>query len=472
MDYSRRWYYSISFSAAAVGLVFLFDIGGENPVVKTTLMTSFLILSLYVFEPLPLGQISLIAMFLLLASGVASVDQVLSGFASEAAFIVLLGIFLSNAMAKTSIPSRIVYFVINKIGGTAGGLLVCIIILPVITSIFIPATVIRTTSLIPVVYKVLRWMNVEYNSKAGRKQMMGLAVGSNISSIVFVTAAPANLIAVEIINQSLDVHLGYLGWFLLMFPIWVLMVPISWIVLNFVYGVGEYHESFERAELEAEKRSLGRLSRNDKVFLGVMVSTIGFWVTQPLHGLSLVFPIFLAAVLLSLPRMGIITWQNIKVFNIDLFFFVGATVSLAGILSASGTIDWVTKSVEYSFISVLFESPLLAIVSSAILTQIFHVMITNVNAAVITFLPIVIGVSVTVGADSLVLALSVTASCVLCFLLAIESLASTAVLATGTVSQRDFLKTGAWLTIASIIVVVLVASYWWPPFMKGWNIAS
>ncbi len=465
MRIPNRWLFVLLSVGLGYGCLLAFGVAGESPEVRRMLFVGLLILVLYIGEPLPLGQLSMIALFILLVGSGAEVGEVMVGFASEAALVVLLGLFLNAAMAQTSITQRLVYAMLIRTRGSRKGVIGSILLMPIMTAAIIPATVIRTTLLIPVIQRVNHWNQDLPGSNSTRKRMIALAIGANISSLVLVTAAPANLVAIDLIHASQGVRISYLGWFLLMLPIWLLILPIAWWLLERLYPEPASAGALDLAQLSLERKALGELSKKDRRFLSIMALMVTLWILGPLHGLGLVFPIFLAVILLSLPRIGIIDWHGLKQLNLDVFYLVGATISLARILIDSGTIGWITHSLTDSGIAVLFAHPWLAVLATALLAQLLHLVVTNVNTAVITLLPMILGLSVAFGANPVMLALTVTASCVLCFLLAIESLASTSVLATGEVSQADFIRTGIGLTLASIVVVTLAALFWWPHYV-------
>src|SRR5699024_11706535 len=75
------------------------------------------------------------------------------------------------------------------------------------------------------------------------------------------------------------------------------------------------------------------------------------------------------------------------------------------------SVDW--------FLSMV-KNPLLAAIMTVILTQVFHKMISNVSAAVVTLIPITISVATTAGVAPLGMAFTAGVTCLYGFMLRSE----------------------------------------------------
>lgn len=147
---------------------------------------------LWVFEPIPFSQSSMLLIILFILFDVSSTEVILSGFSSNALFLVLGGLMLGKGVNDTLLGRRLALFILTKFLKMKGGLLFGVIIIQQVFSIFIPAPVIRTAILIPILQNIFLQSK---STKLFEKQiMMGLAYGGNISSIGFLPAAVINVI--------------------------------------------------------------------------------------------------------------------------------------------------------------------------------------------------------------------------------------------------------------------------------------
>ncbi|MBO8172232.1 MAG: DASS family sodium-coupled anion symporter [Bacillaceae bacterium] len=427
----------------------------------TLAITAFAIM-MWVLEPLPFSMTAIIVMVLLPVSGAVSIDLVLSGFSSPAIFLIIAGMMLAAGVDQTALGKRLAYYLLYKVGDKRGGVLGGLILIPQIMAVFIPAAAVRTTMLLPIAHSVLKILGIKRHDQSGRQLMMGVAVGTSISGTAILPAAIGNVITVDLIQYYLDETVTYIDWLLIALPIWVLLIPLTWWVLYRAYPSPEPDGKLKE-EMQKILQELGPISSEEKRTILILFAVFVMWLLEGIHGWPPVIPALIGAILMALPRIGITGWEKLLQIKFGPLILLGLTLSMGRALYESGAISYLSKWLENDLTMYLFSNPLLAVLTVAVLTQLIHKVTSNVSTAVISSVPVVMALS-SHAPDSPALLLAVVAgmTCLFGFVIVVETIPNVLVHGTGWISQRDFLKTGLWLTLITLALTALMAVTWWP----------
>ena len=429
------------------------------------IMLAFLALSVFywTFEPVPIGLTAVILLVLMLVFGVVDESIVYSGFSSPAVFLIIGGMMLARGVNDTPLTKRIAYIFLSKWGGTAKGLLGSIIIIPQIQSFFIPTAAVRATLLLPITLMSLDTIGEKAKGNLGKMILLGAAFGGTISGTGVMTAAIGNILTVELLNEFLGIQITYIQWFAYTFPIWIILIPVVWVTLQKYFPLTEEEKSFPHVKEDIKRKldDLGRLKLEEKKCLGILIIIVALWFTEPIHGLNSSVPALIGVVLMALPGIGCTNWDNMVKINFDTVLLIGVTLSLGYAFNRSGAASHIGESLSVEWILDLLSSPILAVITILIITHILHLVVANVSTAVITLVPIFIGLSIKAGADPVLISLTASLACLHGYILVVEATPNIIVHSSGRIQQKEFILPGLLMTILMSSVVVLVAATWW-----------
>lgn len=454
---------AISFlSATVVFITLLFFMNGNiewSARVGISVMVYGILL--WALEPVPLGMTSVLTLVLLLLLKGTTIDVALSGFKSSAVFLIIAGMMIAKAVNATPLMERVTYALLAKWGKSSRGIFMGMFLLMQIQAFFIPATAVRAQLVTPVVLSILKVVGAGPRSNLTKLMLVGTAYAGNISGTAILTAAIGNILTIEILQLYLGVTLSYFDWFLYALPIWLLLIIVIPAVLWVSYPPEPY--SFEKLQKEMLEKSkkMGALSKVEKRSIVILTLTVLLWMTQPLHGYHPTIPALLAVVLFAFPRIGVVDWKKVVDVNFDLVLLVGATLSLGFVLIDSGAIDLLAGVVTSDIVQQAFGNPWLALCLVVIISQIYHLGVTNVSTAVVTLLPVLIGLSLEVGIDPVIIAFASAVTLLFGYIFVVETMPNVVVHSTGLVKQRDFYLPGILATIATSAITLLVAYTWW-----------
>ena len=428
---------------------------------RSTISIMLYALILWAFAPIPIGLTSVFVLMLLLLLKPVGMETVFSGFASPAIFLIIGGMMMAIGVNHTLLIKRMTYSLLAVMGKSTKGIYIGFTILMQIQAFFIPATAVRATLMMPIVSNIIEETGVSKNSNFSKLMYIGSAFGGNISGVAVLTAAIGNILAVEILRLYAGVSISYLQWFIYTAPIWILLViVVMYIVWKCYPPEVETFENLHK-EMKNKNNELGKLTLDEKKCMAILGFTIILWFTESLHGYHPTFAALLAVILMALPGTGFIEWRKLLDVNFGMILLLGATLSLGYSLIESGAIDLLETLVSPQGVIDVFSNPWLAIPIVIILSQVYHLGVTNVSTAVITMLPVLISLSVQAGLDPVVMSVTSAVSLLLGFLLVVETMPNVVAHSTGRVTQKDFLWPGILATLASIVIMVLVAYTYW-----------
>lgn len=418
---------------------------------------------LWALEPFPLGLTSILILLFMFMFHAVSTDVVFSGFASPAVFLIIGGMMLARAVNETPLAKRTTYLILSKWGGNSKGLLASILVIPQVQAFFIPAVAVRTALLLPIALNVLDMIGSKPNSNLRKMIMLGVAYGATISGTAVMTAAISNILTAELLYEFLDIKITYFQWLLYAAPIWILMVPVVWVLLLKMFPIAEEESDFKQVKVEMSEKlkDFGGMNSREKRCLIILLITVSLWVLEPLHGLHPSIPALLGVALMTMPGIGCASWSNVVKVNFDTVLMLGTTLSMGYALNASGATKLLGESLSARWIISLMQQPIFAVIFILIITQIFHLAMSNVSTAVVALIPIYIGLSVEAGADPLLISFSAALACLHGYVLVVESMPNVLVHGTGQVHQKDFLLPGFYMTIIMTLLTVIVALTWW-----------
>jgi sodium-dependent dicarboxylate transporter 2/3/5 len=184
----------------------------------------------WVTEPFPTYVTSLVLMFLLLVTRVATDKAIMYVLGMDVIWLNLLAFILSSMLVKVKLAKRMALWLILRFGRKASHALVAFLILHMILAPLIPATAARAVMTLPliVVVAAIYGATEENNNNFGRNLLLLNLCCISILSSMTMTGSAANLIAVGMIQTMADQRVYYVDWVKVGAPIAVATMFIMW----------------------------------------------------------------------------------------------------------------------------------------------------------------------------------------------------------------------------------------------------
>jgi sodium-dependent dicarboxylate transporter 2/3/5 len=279
----------------------------------------------------------------------------------------------------------------------------------------------------------------------------GAMIGSN-ASFLGSTRAP---LALGLLQEKYGRSIGFADWTIAAAPVVLLGVLAAGPLLRLIFPREQVDFASARTVLERSVAEMGPMQRRQWIVAGILVATVVSWIAFSTRTELAVIALLGATALFAL---RVITWEQAErriYWNIVLMY--GGAIALGVVIDETGAARWLIQSVMDGG----QIPPFLAISGVVVGTLILSEFMSNA-AAVAVMLPLAFSLGDQLGASPVALVLATSIGAGLDFALPFSSAPNTIAFASGYLRMTDVLKAGAVMTIVSLLIVLIVARFWWP----------
>jgi L-tartrate/succinate antiporter len=315
----------------------------------------------------------------------------LSGFANPTVWLIFTAFLFALGYEKTGLGRRIALWLVKAIGRNALALGYAVMLADLVLAPFTPSNTARSGGTI---YPVIRCLPPLYDSRPNDPSarrigsyLMWVGIASTcVTSALFLTAMAPNLLAVELVRNTVGVEISWGGWFLASAPVAVPLLLLVPLLAYWLYPPAITHNEQVPTWAAAELANLGPLSGREKGLLALVGTALalwvfaGRWIDPALVGLAVVCLMLL---------VGVIAWDDVlgnrPAWNTLVWF--ATLVTLGDGLQRVGFAAWFGAAVAARVDGL---SPTAALV---ILTAIFfvvHYLFAGAAAHATALLPVVL----------------------------------------------------------------------------------
>lgn len=388
----------------------------------------------------------------------------LSGFSNPGLGLVVGALFIAAAMSHTGLDQRIALFTLSKIGTSTRRILIGTVVVTFLLSLVVPSATARSACVVAIMMGMITSFNLPSHSNLPAAVMMTVAQATNIWNIGIQTAAAQNVLGVGFIYQILGQRITWLEWFIAGFP-WAIVMSIIliWVVMRLLPEEG--HPIPEGKELIlASLAKLGKINYSQKYLLATSLFLLFGWATEGrLHQFDTTSVTYLGLLILMLPQIGAVSWQDIHhriPWGVIVVFGVG--ISLGTALVYTEAAKWLgNQVVAYLPAEHLGIFTVFAILSAFLI--VIHLGFASATALCSAILPILIAVLQSIPGDfnATAIAMLLTFAISFGFILPINAPQNMVCLATDTFSTHQFIKVGVILTLIGYGLMMLFAGTYW-----------
>ncbi len=256
---------------------------------------------------------------------------IFSGFASTAFWLVLSGYVMGLAIVRTGLAARAARLLAGPMLGSYPLMIGGVLLLTYGLAFVMPSNMGRIALLMPIVMALAD----EAGLPAGRAGRHGLALavgfGTLQMSASILPANVPNLVMVGAIESAYGLHLAYMPYLLLHGPVLGLGKGLL------IGGLIVWMFRDRTAPAPGPRAALPPMSADEKRLAVLLSVTLGFWLTDSLHGVSAAWIGLASACFCLLPRVGFVTGDQFgREVNHRTAFYVASILGLANLVSQSG----------------------------------------------------------------------------------------------------------------------------------------
>jgi sodium-dependent dicarboxylate transporter 2/3/5 len=311
--------------------------------------------------------------------------------------------------------------------------------------------------------------------------MLGVAYAASIGGVGTLIGTPPNLIFAGAARQILGREVGFVEFMLVGLPIVVVLLPLCWMLLVFVFFRGTVRLGAEgRAALRERRAALGPVASGEARTLAVFLATVVAWLLREpkdlgalrIPGLADLFPpltdasIGIAGALLlfvlrgrsrELGRRPLLTWGEARRIPWEVLLLFGGGLSLASAFESTGLAPWLGDRMK----AMAGFPPIVLDAGLALLVLVLSELASNTAVAAMA-MPIAASLAPVVGRPPLALMLVAALAASTGFALPVATPPNTIVFGSGQVRVGDMARAGVLLDLIAVALIVLAVSVLFP----------
>jgi sodium-dependent dicarboxylate transporter 2/3/5 len=432
----------------------------------------------WLIEAVDLPITSLLPFILIPMLGIADAKTVASQYMDQVIFLFMGGFMLSYALEKSNLHSRLALYILSKVGNSPQNILGGIMFVAFFISMWMSntATVMMLYAAVTAIVFKFKDNDLHYQT-IGSSLMIGLAYAASIGGMATLVGTPTNMIFYSFYNTHFinQTQLVFSTWFLLAFPIALLLVITTYILISYHFKLRKIKIEVQQSYFVEQYQKIGQLSRDEKIVGIIFMITAFLWFSRSdlvignfkFLGWSNLFShkeyiqdstvaIMMALLLFFIPTAKekgntLLSWEDCKKLPLGIMLLFGSGFALA-------------KGFELSGLSLLLAKGLHALNTNHVLliTLGICILITFISefasnvASIQLALPILLVLSISLKLPALSLMVPATLAASLGFMLPVATAPNTIVYGSGLIKIKDMYKIGFGVNIAGIILIGII----------------
>ncbi len=443
-------------------------------------------------EAIPLSATSLLPIVLIPALTERTVAQTTTPYASSIVFLFLGGFLIAIAMEKWSLHRRIALLTLRAVGVEPRRIVLGMMLATGFLSMWVSNTA-TTLMMLPIGLSVLTLVVERSSRRQGAEVGEQLAAGGTITEVIknpdiqafgvclvlaiawaasmgglgTLLGSPPNAIVAGYARTELGREIGFLDWMIIGFPLALTFILLGWLLMTRVLYPFKLAEiPGGREMIEDQIRSLGPVTQGERMVMAVFGGAAFFWVVpgliKSLTGADLgwlgmlddtAVAIAAGLALFILPARGrdemVLEWKDAEdglPWGVLLLF--GGGLTLASAIGATGLDKWFGAQVTG-----LGALPTLALVAAVTLIILFLTEITSNTATAATFVPVLGGVAMGIGADAMTLIIPAALAATCAFMLPVGTPPNAIVFGSGVVTIGQMARGGVVLNLVGVALI-------------------
>ncbi|HIW13459.1 MAG TPA: anion permease [Candidatus Salinicoccus stercoripullorum] len=435
-----------------------------NPEQQRTVLLLLLAIYLWTFSKMPTGAASILLLAMIIILNLTdSVEEAMAGFLSSALYFILILSILSQVLIKVDADKVISSKILGLENITPRKI---VQILPVFMSllpVLIPSAFARLKTVLPFVDSMNEAFGFPDDSVFKKYALYVTGLVNQNSTMIVYTGGGYPVLAAQLLKDYEIADLGWSGWFLIIAPpLWCALIVtsiFSWFYLKLSYP-SESAESFT-IEKNPPGTDYYEYKPTKRFWFVIMTFSLMIltWIFTDPGQLPTLLPPMILLVLYALPKIELITNEDIRAFNWENFLLIGASLSIGVILDQNGT----ARMIAEQLISLVPEDAgiVINIIIVAIIMFLFRMIFIVPTSAVIVIFPVMIPYAEMTGIPALTLAFIVIMIIGGTNILPIHSPTLYFAFKEGVLSRKDHYMMAVFSSLTFLIISILAALLYW-----------
>lgn len=463
---ARRYGRWVAFAALALllwGICAAPTPAGLTPEAQRALAVFAVCVVLWATQLLPLMVTGLLAMGLLALLGAADMREAFEGLSSPSVLFILGAFILAGATVQSHLSARVSLAFLKAVGNSPYHLAFGLLVGSAALSCLMPEHAVAAM-LFPITLQIATALQLRRRrSVYGRMLFLAPAWGAVIGGVgTFLGGARTPLAIAMLGDYTLHTRgkalsIGFLEWAVTILPLVAVLLVVAAVVLRIAFPADVESVEPARDALREQLRARGPWTWREAGVGIVVLATVAAWIGLG-DRLGLAPIAVLGVVALFVFRLA--DWDGVKEsVNWGVVLMYGGAISLGKVVSSTGGAEWLARHVLEAHALPAFALVALLALLAFLLTEGMS------NAAVVALLlPLALTLGDAEGLPLELVTIAVAVPAGLAFCMPMSTPANAIAQASGYVRMRDVLLPGLVLNVASWLLF-LAAAWWWFPVL-------
>ena len=416
-------------------------------------------------EAVPIYATGLIPLVLFPLLGLYDIKAISSSYAHPLVLLFLGGFIIASAMESSGLHKRIALKILGLSGTSPSKIIAGFMFTTAVLSMWVSNTA-STIMMLPIAMSVITIFSKENDFNKNNftiPLLLAIAYSSSIGGAATIIGTPTNIMLASILSDTYQYEIGFIDWFIIGFPVVLVLLPVVWLFLNKItFKVSsEKSLALEKVVLDLNE-GIGKASKGEKVVAIIFFLTAILWIFRKvLNNLLNIdlndtsIGIMGALMLFIIPtgkRERACNWETANKIPWGVLFLVGGGIALSNAFKSSGLATWIG-----SFSSYLYGLDIYILILISVFIIIFLTELNSNTATVATFTPILIifAIGLEINPIFFVIPTTIAASCA--FMLPIATPPNAVIFGSGKLDIKDMIRAGISLNIISALVVSFIS---------------
>ena len=311
----------------------------------------------------------------------------------------------------------------------------------------------------------------------GKILMITIAMACNLGGSLAPSGAARNIIMMSYLEDMFGINIGFGQWMIYCVPFLLIVVPVTWIVINWRFkpSTNNLAASIAVVRDEIEREGGGKWSRQQIISVAIFLVMLFCWITEKnllLQWTGIRFGIGVLAVMGAIAYIlaGIVNWRDYQT-KVDwgvVWLYAGA-IAFGKLLTETGGAYWIASTIVTYTAPLGMGSGLGLLLSSNLITGFITQLMAD-GPACAAVGPVTLAMAGIVHPGTSMLpftAMSTAIASSLAYCLIIGTPPNAIVYASGLLEQKDYLRAGVILFFTNLGVLMLMSATYWS--WMGWS---
>jgi anion transporter len=410
---------------------------------------------------------------ILVFTGVVGREEVAMLYCSDACCFIMGSLMFAAAFVKTGVDKRVCLMMFKKLAVPNIRwitLIFFIIIAPLASFISDHALAAMFLPIGMLLYQNSLTKEIPEDPELGKMIMISIAMACNIGGPGAPSGGARNVIMMTYLSDMFNIDIGYFQWMTYCLPFLVIMIPLTWVFVNWRFKPRIISLAPAMTKLQDEIGKMGAWNKQQKISLVIFVVMIFGWFTEKEFYDMGIYPIRLGIGVIAVAGAvayilaGVVNWRDYQE-KVDwgvVWLYAGAII-FGRTLDETGAAYWLARTAIDILAPLGMDSgiPLMAVTNgmTAIIT---NLMADGPAAAAVG--PVALNVAGLVHPGSTYLpfmAMSTAIASSFAYCLIIGTPPNAIVYASGYLEPKDYLRVGIPMFFIANIVLLLMTAFFW-----------